>query len=266
MIKNLIAIVWVGSVLFSTNTFAEEEKLISLSEGKVLKSLTKYMLRDMHLQKSVKYFDIKQYYHHQATFKNGKETQGDGTIEDILDSKDYYKGGWSFDRASYRKLSSKEKKKILSLSPIVLGNDKFGYSYGKGYAYSNDEVNKYNYNTKRPWVSNLHYIDMQSKAHTIANKNKYRAFFGTIDTPAEIAMMLHSYKGKHRYKQVGDHYIIRTDNIVVEKNGGDGRCMHNVIQSSMTMHGELSQNYGLSGDKGPYDKKKCNALRRELGL
>ena len=138
-------------------------KPLKAKEGKVLKSLTDYMLSDVHFVKSVKYFDIKRYSLDKPYSGKLIRSRGDTA--------------WSFDMNAYRKLSSKEKKEIASLRPA---SDGFGTTY---------------YGDGTPGIAsvyNLHYIDMNSKAHTVFSD--LIDFLGEIDTPAEMQIMLLSYE------------------------------------------------------------------------
>jgi len=83
-------------------------KPLKANEGRALMSLEKAKLRDVHLAKPVKYFDIKSY--------------------EINYDELNYEGGWSFDMDAYKKLSSSERKKIRSAKPISSGSP-FGATY-----------------------------------------------------------------------------------------------------------------------------------------
>ena len=178
-------------------------KPLKAKEGKVLKSLTDYMLDDVNLAKPVKYFDIKSYSLDKPY--SGKLSRSRGAT------------AWSFDLKAYRKLSDKEKKEIASVRPA---SDGFGTTYyGDGTAGIAS-------------VYNLHYIDMNSKVHTVSSD--LIGFLGEIDTPAEIQIMLLSYPGIHQYKEKDNLYIIRTDLIGEES---DGVYTHEIYHSVMNKQG-----------------------------
>ncbi len=181
-------------------------KPLKAKKGKVLKSLTDYMLSDVHLAKPVKYFDIKSY---NVDYYTGKLSRSRGTT------------AWSFDMKAYRKLSSKEKKEIASLRPA---SDGFGTTY---YVDGTAGIAS---------VYNLHYIDMNSKVHTVFSKSELVGFLGEIDTPAEIQIMLLSYPGIHRYKEKDNLYIIRTDLIFEES---DGVYTHEIYHRVMNKQGSV---------------------------
>jgi hypothetical protein len=122
---------------------------------------------------------------------------------------------------AYRKLSSKEKKEIVSLRPA---SDGFGTTY---YVDGTAGIAS---------VYNLHYIDMNSKAHTVFSKSELVGFLGEIDTPAEIQIMLLPYPGIHRYKEKDNLYIIRTDLIFEES---DGVYTHEIYHRVMNKQGSV---------------------------
>ncbi|BAF72974.1 hypothetical protein [Sulfurovum sp. NBC37-1] len=182
-------------------------KPLKAKEGKVLKSLTDYMLSDVHLAKPVKYFDIKSYSLDKPY--SGKLSRSRGST------------AWSFDIKAYRKLSNKEKKEIASLHPA---SDGFGTTY---YIDGTAGIAS---------VYNLHYIDMNSKVHTVFSKSELVGFLGEIDTPAEMQIMLLSYPGIHRYKEKDNLYIIRTDDIYEES---DGVYTHEIYHRIMNKQGSV---------------------------
>jgi hypothetical protein len=182
-------------------------KPLKAKEGKVLKSLTDYMLSDVHLAKPVKYFDIKSYSLDEPY--SGKLSRSSSST------------AWSFDMKAYRKLSNKEKREIASLRPASNG---FGTTY---YVDGTAGIAS---------VYNLHYIDMNSKAHTVFSKSELVGFLGEIDTPAEIQIMLLPYPGIHRYKEKDNLYIIRTDLIFEES---DGVYTHEIYHRVMNKQGSV---------------------------
>jgi len=188
-----------------THKQLKDYKPLKAKEGKILKSLTDYMLHDFHLAKPVKYFDIKSYSLDKPYSGKLSRSRGDNA--------------WSFDMNAYRRLSNKEKKEIASLSPASKG---FGTTYyGDGTAGIAS-------------VYNLHYIDMNSRVHTISSA--LVSFLGEIDTPAEIQVMLLSYPGVHRYKKKNHLYIIRTD-LVYEESDGD--YTHKIYHRIMNKQGNV---------------------------
>jgi len=216
----IIKVVLAGLLLISISpeiTFAKSEivtqkqlkqyKPLKEKAGKRLKSLTEYMLHDVHLAKPVKYFDIKSYSLDKPY--SGKLSRSRGST------------AWSFDMKAYRKLSNKEKKEIASLRPA---SDGFGTTY---YVDGTAGIAS---------VYNLHYIDMNSKAHTVFSESELVGFLGEIDTPAEIQIMLLSYPGIHRYKEKDNLYIIRTDLIFEES---DGVYTHEIYHRIMNKQGRV---------------------------
>jgi len=210
----LFLVLSVGMEVLSARSHAltQEElkkyKPLKAKEGKVLKSLTDYMLSDFHLAKPVKYFDIKRYSLDKPYSGKLSRFRGDTA--------------WSFDMKAYRKLSNKEKKEVASLRPA---SDGFGTTY---YVDGTAGIAS---------VYNLHYVDMNSKAHTVFSKSELVGFLGEIDTPAEIQVMLLSYPGIHRYKEKDNLYIIRTDLIFEES---DGVYTHEIYHRVMNKQGSVS--------------------------
>ena len=196
-------------IFAGTETLTQKQlqyyKPLKAKEGRMLKSLTEYMLHDFHLAMPVKYFDIKSYALDKPYSGKLSRHRGDKA--------------WSFDMNAYRKLSSKEKKEIASLRPA---SDGFGTTYyGDGTAGVAS-------------VYNLHYIDMNSRAHTLSSD--LVSFLGEIDTPAEIQVMLLSYPGVHRYKKKNHLYVIRTDLIYEES---DGVYTHEIYHRIMNKQGHV---------------------------
>ena len=195
-----------------SNTLTQKQfkryKPLKAKEGKVLKSLIDYMLSDFHLAKPVKYFDIKRYSLDKPY--SGQLSRSRGST------------AWSFDMKAYRKLSNKEKKEVASLRPA---SDGFGTTY---YVDGTAGIAS---------VYNLHYVDMNSKAHTVFSETELVGFLGEIDTPAEIQVMLLSYPGIHRYKEKDNLYIIRTDLIFEES---DGVYTHEIYHRVMNKQGSVS--------------------------
>jgi len=86
-----------GGLLYAQNN------PLSLTEGKKLKNLKNYRLKDFHLKKKVRYFDLRQYY----------------TIKGYP-----YMRGWAFDQQAYNKLPSNLRNILASilqnLTPIPI--------------------------------------------------------------------------------------------------------------------------------------------------
>jgi len=196
-------------------------KPLKVNEGRKLISLKQAMLHDVHLAKLVKYFDIKQY-----------------------DVSGKYVTGWSFDMAAYKKLSSKEKKKIRS----VKGKNPRG-SFWKL------SLNDGTFNG----FYNLHYLDKNAKVHSINSHKKLISFLGTVDTPAELSMLFldHSY-GKIRYKKRGNVYNIRINDISYSDCDGCGEpaCTVFVKQMILDNRGNILLNRQVS-EKSFKREKKC---------
>jgi hypothetical protein len=210
------------------NTFTkkklEEYKPLKKDKGRKLKLLETAMLSDVHLAKPVKYFDIKRY-----------DIQGK------------YKGGWSFDSDAYNKLSAKEKKKIR-LAASKKSHDSFWHIY------MNDgpEVGFYN----------LHYIDVNANVNTIASRKELLLFLGTIDTPAEVSMLLlGGQRGKIRYKKRDDFYIFRIHEVSYTDCDGCGEpaCTLYVRHRMMDNLGNILIDKQIS-EQGFKSEKECNKL------
>jgi len=223
-IVKIILLVALG-VTVSTQSITAQSitkiKPLKLNKGSKLISLEQTMLHDVHLAKQVKYFDIKQY-----------------------DASGKYVTGWSFDMAAYRKLSTKEKKKIRS----VKGKKPRG-SFWKL------SLNDGTFNG----FYNLHYLDNNAKVHTINSRKELLSFLGTVDTPAELSMLFlaHSY-GKIRYKKMGRVYNIRINDVYYPDCDGCGEpaCTVFVRQKIIDNRGNVLVNRQVS-EKSFKSEKKC---------
>jgi len=199
-------------------------KPLKKNEGRTLMSLSKAKLKDVHLAKNVKYFDIKSY--------------------EINFDKLKYSGGWSFDMEAYNKLSKREKKKIRSVKPIK-SNTPFGAIY-----FADSPMKE---------IYNLHYIDARSKVHTFASRKALLAFLGEIDTPAEVHMALLNSFGSIRYKKVGNLYVIREKSVTYEDyDGGKYDSYVEILHKVMDNRGKilLSKRVKYQGCR----KKRCDNL------
>ena len=213
------------SVTVSTQSIAAQPitktKPLKLNEGSKLISLKQTMLHDLHLAKSVKYFDIKQY-----------------------DASGKYVTGWSFDMAAYRKLSTKEKKKIRSLKGKKPRGSFWKLSLNDG------TFNGF---------YNLHYLDKNAKVHTINSRKELLGFLGAVDTPAELTMLFlgHSY-GKIRYKKMGKVYNIRINDVSYSDCDGCGEpaCTVFVRQKIIDNRGNVVADRQVS-EKSFKSEKKC---------
>ena len=202
----------------------ERYKPLKANEGRALMSLKKAKLKDVHLAKPVKYFDIKSY-------------------EIIFDDLKY-SGGWSFDRAAYNKLSDREKRRIRSVKPVK-SNSPFGATY-----FADSPMKE---------IYNLHYVDMHSKVHTFASRKELLAFLGVIDTPAEVHMALLNSYGSIRYKKMGNLYIIREKSVTHEDyDGGDYDCYLEIVHKIMDNRGSILLIKGVKHQG--YRGKKCDSL------
>jgi hypothetical protein len=77
-------------------------------------------------------------------------------------------------------------------------------------------------------------------------------------------VILHTYRGTKRYKKIPQGYQVRIDNLIAEKNAPDGRCMDIVRHMVVDKQGKVeSLQMGLRDD-GPFDKQKCDGLRRKI--
>jgi len=200
-------------------------KPLTINEGKPLKLLKTAKLGDVNLAKPIKYFDIR-YYH--------------------SDTKEYWRG-YSFDMNAWENLSVKEKKKIQTQRPVNQG-----ISFG---------VKSILKDGGPMLIANVHYIDNNSIANTFSSRKKLIEFLGTIDTPVELSMLLLSERGRIRYKEMDDLYIIRTDFIYEENDGRDGGCYHENKHIIMNKKGNVLME--RNNDR-PYAEKKCKVLRKKL--
>jgi len=192
-------------------------------KGMSLPSLKTVKLSDIHLAKPVKYFDIKQY-----------------------DREGKYVTGWSFDMAAYKKLSSKEKKKIRSVKAV-----KSKSTFWR--IHMNDGVFAGFYN--------LHYLDSDSEVHTIASRKALLTFLGTIDTAAEFSMLFLGTPRKIRYKKIGDIYNIRIDDISYSDCDGCGEpaCTLYVTQQILNSRGKILLNKFVE-EQSFKSEKECRKL------
>jgi len=199
-------------------------KPLKKNEGRVLMSLSKAKLKDVHLAKPVKYFDIKSY--------------------EITSGGLKYSGGWSFDMEAYKMLSKSEQKKIRSVKPVK-SNNPFGAIY-----FMDSPMKE---------IYNLHYVDTQSKIHTFASRKALLAFLGEIDTPVEVHMALLNSYGTIRYKKVENFYVIREKVVTYEDyDGGEYDCYLEILHKIMDNRGTmlLSKRVKYRG----YHGKKCDKL------
>ena len=212
-------------IIASSTTWTKKElqhfKPLRVTEGKKLISLKQAMLHDVHLSKPVKYFDIKQY-----------------------DVTGKYVTGWSFDMAAYKRLSNEEKKKMTSVKgkkpvtsfwKISLNDGTFNGFY------------------------NLHYLDDNIKVHSIDSRKELLSFLGTVDTPAEFAILFlaHSY-GKIRYKKMGKVYNIRIHDVYYPDCDGCGEpaCTLFIRQKLIDNRGNILLDRKVS-EKSFKSEKKC---------
>lgn len=197
-------------------------KPLKAHEGRGVISLQKAMLRDVHLAKPVKYFDIKQY------DRDGK-----------------YVTGWSFDMAAYKKLSNKEKKRIRSAKAKKPKSSFWKRSLNDG---------------TFAGFYNLHYLDSHSRVQTINSRKDLLVFLGTVDTPAELSMLFldHNY-GKIRYKKMGNIYNMRINNVYSSDCDGCGEpaCTLFVRQKIMDNRGNILLDKQVS-EKSFKSEKKCS--------
>ncbi len=151
-IRNIMVMMMISSCLLMGETMPIEPPVAPMP------NLHKYTLKDFHLAKSVKYFDIKWYMQE----KSGKKYT--------------YGGGWAFDMEAYRKLSTREQKKIRSSFPSV---------HQRGFTAK--------HNGGRTTRYFIHYIDRLSRVHIIDTRTKLKHFLGKIDTKAEADVMTLEY-------------------------------------------------------------------------
>jgi hypothetical protein len=233
LFKVVLLALLVGSVstevtCAKSNTLTQKQleryKPLKANEGRKLMSLTKAKLKDVHLAKHVKYFDIKQY-----------------------DNYKKYVGGLSFDMTAYKNLSSKDKKKIRSARPVK-PHDPFW----KVYLLDGVESGYYN----------LHYINKDSRFHTITTRKKLLAFLGRIDTPTELSILfLGRTVGKIGYKKIGDLYIMRIHELSFTDCDGCGEpaCILFVRHMIMDNRGNILLDKQIS-EQSFKSEKQCSKL------
>ena len=204
-----------------SGNLSQRYKPLKVNEGRKLTSLKQAMLKDVHLAKSVKYFDIKQY-----------------------DSSAKYVNGWSFDMAAYKRLSGREQKEIRSARAKKPKRSFWRLSLNDG---------------TFAGFYNLHYLDKKAKVHTINSRKELLSFLGNVDTPAELSMLFvdHSY-GKIRYKKIGNIYNIRINDISYSDCDGCGEpaCTVFVRQMILDNRGNILLNRQVS-EKRFNNEKTC---------
>jgi len=208
-----------------TSEMTKKYKPLKDNTGRKLMSLKKALLNDVHLAKSVKYFDIKQY------DRDGK-----------------YVSGWSFDMAAYKKLSNKDKKKIRSAKAKKPESSFWKLSLNDG---------------TFAGFYNLHYLDSHSRVQTINSRKDLLSFFGTIDTPAELSILfLDHYYGKIRYKKIGNIYNLRINDVSYSDCDGCGEpvCTLFIGQKIMDNRGNMLLDKQVS-EKSFKSEKKCRSFR-----
>jgi len=207
-----------------SGNLSQRYKPLKVNEGRKLKSLATAKLSDVHLAKTVKYFDIK-YYH--------SETKA-------------YSGGFSFDMNAWGKLSAKEKKKI-QVQRFVHRGESFA-------------VQAILLDGGPMLVANLHYLDTHSNAHTFSSRKKLIKFLGTIDTPVELAILLLNKSGRVRYKALDNLYIIRTDLVYAENDGTDN-CYQDIEHIIIDKKGNILMKKTITKS---HSVKKYDALRKKF--
>jgi len=227
----LVLILSVSSnfIVARSSTLTQKElkryKLLKVNEGRKLKSLKSAMLSDVNLAKQVKYFDIKQY-----------------------DVSAKYVTGWSFDMAAYKKLSSKEKKKIRSVKGKKPKDSFWKLSLNDG------TFNGF---------YNLHYLGKNAKVHSINSRKKLLSFLGTVDTAAELSMLFldHRY-GKIRYKKMENVYNIRINDISYSDCDGCGEpaCTVFIRQMILDYRGNILLSRQVS-EKSFKSKKSVGSFK-----
>ncbi len=118
----------------------------------------------------------------------------------------------------------------------------------------------------RKTISILYYAKMDSNIYIWRqNSEKWmKDFLGEIDTPAELAVVLHTHRGTKRYKKIPKGYQIRIDNLITEQNAPDGRCMHIIRHAIVDKKGEIEPIY--KSDRSPLDREKCARLRKKIEM
>jgi len=241
----LISSLFVGMLLLLGSSIVTQAKALSLTEGKVLKNLKRYRLKDFHLKKRVKYFDLRQYYN-----KKGYP----------------YMRGWAFDQKAYNKLPSNQKSLLKNRKASKTRNKKNNQWIGSlEWAGAVMEFRRYGQPYPKT-ISILYYIgaDTDTGVSWRNSQSRIKDFLGDIDRPAELALILHAHRGVIRYKKISDGYLVRIDNLITEKNSPDGRCMHIVKHAVVEKQGEIVPIYGEESKEELLDKKKCAQLRKEI--
>ena len=234
----------VAVLLLCGGAATAQTKPLTLAEGKKLKNLKRYRLKDFHLKQKVRYFDLRQYY----------------------TTKGYpYMRGWAFDQQSYNKLPS-NLRNILGRMYAAETRNKKGWEWHNKIGYI-DAANAYRDYDKpyRKTISILYYAKMDSNIYIWhQNSEKWmKDFLGEIDTPAELAVVLHTFRGIKRYKKISKGYLVRIDNLITEQNAPDGRCMHIVRHAIVNKKGEIEPIY-KSDNRSPLDRQKCARLRKKI--
>ena len=199
----------------------QQYKPLKVNEGRKPISLKLAKLSDTNLAKTVKYFDIKQY-----------------------DISGKYVGGWSFDMAAYKKLSTNDKKKIRSAMAKKPKHSFWKYSFNDGAVAG---------------FYNLHYIDSHSKVQTINSRKDLLSFLGTVDTPSELSMLLlGDIYGKIRYRKIGNIYNLRSSVFSFSDCDGCGEpaCTLFVRQIIIDHRGDILLDRQVS-EKSFKSEKKC---------
>ena len=194
---------------------------LKANEGSKPASLKLAKLSDVHLAKAVKYFDIKQY-----------------------DVSGKYIGGWSFDMAAYKKLSMHDQKKIRSARPKKPKHVFWRYTLNDG---------------TFAGFYNLHYLDSLSKVHTVNSRKDLLSFLGTVDTSAELSMLLlGDSKGQIRYRKMGNIYNLRMNDVSYSDCDGCGEpaCTLFVRQRIIDNRGDVLLDRSVS-EKRFKNEKKC---------
>jgi len=187
-LKSTLTFITVSIFLFSCGGVS-----VKKDESTKLKKLTEYNVSAFKLTKDVSYFEIQSY-----------DTFGAKNNLRFLPSLGVGRTKVFFDKSAYQSLTKKEKNKVNIASPVLPKSDHFGAWIAPPMTRNSGTIVS---------ISNLHYLDKKSNLHTVSNTSGVMDLLGTIDTPAEIQLVLWMNKEKHAksYKKVDNTYEIITN-------------------------------------------------------
>lgn len=155
-----------------------------------LKKLNDYKVSDFKLTNDVSYFEIESYNTSELNKKLQFLPRVGGKRTKIF-----------FDQSAYQALTDKDKSKVNIAFPKFAKSDHLGARIAPPMTRNMGHIMS---------ISNLRYLDKQSKVHTIPTTSGVMDLLGDIDTAAEIQLVLwmNNERPAKSYKKVNNQYEI----------------------------------------------------------